>query len=283
MRINTIGIIGAGIMGAGIAQTCAVAGLNVILNDIDDQAIRQAIKAIDTNLGRQLARTSLTAIEKDSALSRIKASPLLADLAQADFMIEAATERLETKQTIIKSLEDIATPTTIIATNTSSVSITKLARALSYPERFIGMHFFNPVPSMALVEVIRGVHTGAQVYAETMDLAKRMNKVPIPVKNSPGFIVNRLLIPMISEAIFLLQEGVAEAEDIDNAMKLGSNHPIGPLKLADMIGLDTILSVMEVLYKEFSESKYRPAQLLREMVDAGHLGRKTKRGFFQYS
>ncbi|OWW21547.1 3-hydroxybutyryl-CoA dehydrogenase [Noviherbaspirillum denitrificans] len=282
MEIKTVGIIGAGQMGSGIAQVCAVAGLNVILNDVNEAAIARGIAGIASNLERMVAKQKLSADDRDAALARIRGAVQVEELAPAGFLIEAATENLEIKQKILQGVERIASRDSIIATNTSSVSITKLAKSLEHADRFIGMHFFNPVPVMGLVEVISGVQTGEQALAETLALAKRLDKTPIAVKNAPGFVVNRILVPMINEAIFVLQEGLASAEDIDNGMKQGTNQPIGPLALADLIGLDTVLSIMEVFYRDFGDTKYRPAQLLKEMVDAGRLGRKTKRGFYQY-
>jgi 3-hydroxybutyryl-CoA dehydrogenase len=282
MEINTIGIVGAGQMGSGIAQVSAAAGLNVILNDINENAVQRGIAGISANLDRMVSKEKITAAEAAAILARIKGTASLPDLADGDFLIEAATENLGIKQQILKQLDGIAKPGSIIATNTSSVSITKLAASLSRPERFIGMHFFNPVPVMTLVEVIRGIQTSDATFDVTAALARRIGKTPIGAKNSPGFIVNRILVPMINEAVFVLQEGLASAEEIDAGMKLGANHPIGPLALADLIGLDTLLAIMEVFYRDFNDSKYRPAPLLREMVDAGYLGRKTKKGFYSY-
>lgn len=282
MNIQTIGIIGAGQMGNGIAQVCAVAGLDVIMRDINDAAVQRGIAAITSNLERAVSKGKTTAEEKVAILARISGTTELSRLAQADFIIEAATENLALKQSILKEVDGLAKSDAIIATNTSSISITKLAAAMSRPHQFVGMHFFNPVPVMALVEVVRGIQTSEDTVAATELLAKKTGKTPIPVKNAPGFVVNRLLVPMINEAVFALQEGLATAEEIDAGMKLGANHPIGPLALADLIGLDTCLAVMEVFYRDFNDSKYRPATLLKEMVDAGYLGRKTKKGFYQY-
>lgn len=282
MNIEVVGIIGSGQMGSGIAQICAAAGLRVIMRDINDAAVAKGLAAISSGLDRGIKSGKLTAEQKDQTLSRIQGTTVLADLAAADFVIEAATENLALKQQILKELEGIAKTDCVIATNTSSVSITKLAATLATPERFVGMHFFNPVPVMSLVEIISGLRTSAAVIEATRALAERVGKTPISVKNSPGFVVNRLLIPMINEAVFVLQEGVATAEEIDAGMKLGANHPIGPLALADLIGLDVCLAVMEVFYRDFNDSKYRPAPLLKEMVDGGLLGRKTKQGFYTY-
>ena len=282
MNIKTIGIVGAGQMGSGIAQACAAAGLNVILRDINDAAVQRGLTGIAALLERAVDKGKMTAEEKIAVLGRIGGTTEMNRLSDADFLIEAATENLELKLRILKELDALAKPGTIIATNTSSISITKLAAAMSRPQQFVGMHFFNPVPVMALVEVIRGIQTSDETVAATDALAKKVGKTPILVKNSPGFVVNRILVPMINEAVFALQEGLATAEEIDAGMKLGANHPIGPLALADLIGLDTCLAVMEVFYRDFNDSKYRPAPLLKEMVDAGYLGRKTKKGFYQY-
>ena len=282
MDIRTIGIIGAGQMGSGIAQICAANGLQVVMRDINDAAVQRGIGSIAANLDRALGKDKITAEQKDATLAAIKGTTDLAGLAQADFLIEAATENLELKLSILNEVDALARPDTIIATNTSSISITRLAARVSRPHQFVGMHFFNPVPVMALIEVIRGIQTSDDTYAATDALARRIGKTPIAVKNSPGFVVNRILVPMINEAVFTLQEGLAKAEEIDAGMQAGANHPIGPLALADLIGLDTCLAVMEVLYREFNDTKYRPAPLLREMVDAGYLGRKTKKGFYNY-
>ncbi|WP_315834401.1 3-hydroxybutyryl-CoA dehydrogenase [Bradyrhizobium prioriisuperbiae] len=282
MAIETVGIIGSGLMGTGIAQICAVAGLKVIVRDINEDALARAIKSITASLSKLVEKQKIEDSVKTAALASITTTTEMKALASADFIIEAATENLGLKQTILKEMESIASPSCIIATNTSSVSVTKLAATLSKPDRFIGMHFFNPVPVMSLVEIIRAVQTSEATFAETEALARRVGKTPIGVKNAPGFVVNRILCPMINEAIFVLQEGLASREEIDAGMKLGANHPIGPLALADLIGLDTMLAVMNVFYADFKDPKYRPAPLLQEMVDAGYLGRKTGRGFYQY-
>jgi len=280
--IKTVGIIGAGTMGNGIAQACAVVGVNALMIDINEAAIERGIKTVSGSLDRLIRKEKLTEAQKAEAMARITGSTKMADLAGVDFIIEAATENEDLKRKILKDVAAIASADTIIATNTSSISITGLAASTGRPERFIGMHFFNPVPVMALVEIIRGLATSDETFAATEELSKRLGKTPICVKNAPGFVVNRILCPMINEAIFVLAEGLATAEDIDNGMRLGTNHPIGPLALADMIGLDTMLSVMEVFYEGFNDSKYRPAPLLKEMVAAGYLGRKTGRGFYHY-
>ena len=282
MTIQTVGIIGAGTMGNGIAQACAVSNLNVLMLDINEPAIEKGIKTVAGSLDRLIKKEKMTEGAKATALALIRGTTSMADMKDADFIIEAATENEQLKRKILKDADAVARPEVIIATNTSSITITGLASTTSRPDKFIGMHFFNPVPMMALVEIIRGLATSDVTYAATEELSKRLGKSPICVKNNPGFVVNRILCPMINEAIFVLAEGLASAEDIDNGMRLGTNQPIGPLALADMIGLDTMLSVMEVFYNGFNDSKYRPAPLLKEMVAAGYLGRKTGRGFYVY-
>ncbi|MDB5838161.1 MAG: 3-hydroxybutyryl-CoA dehydrogenase [Herminiimonas sp.] len=282
MDIQTVGIIGSGLMGSGIAQTCAAAGLKVIVRDIDDAALQRGVAAIASSLDRLVSKGKMDAQQKDTVLAAIKTTTSLGDLADADFIIEAATENLGLKQKILKEVDAVAKPGCIIATNTSSVSITKLAAMLAVPARFVGMHFFNPVPLMALVEIIRGIQTSDETFAATDALARKIGKTPIGVKNAPGFVVNRILCPMMNEAAFVLQEGLATREEIDAGMKLGANHPIGPLALLDLVGLDTFLSVMNVFYNDFKDPKYRPAPLIQEMVDAGYLGRKSGRGFYEY-
>jgi 3-hydroxybutyryl-CoA dehydrogenase len=280
--INTVGIIGAGTMGNGIAQVCAAAGLEVVMVDISDAAVSRGLATVGGSLDRLVKKEKLSAADRETTLKRITGTTDRAKLAGCDLVIEAATENEELKVKILKDLCASLSPRTLVATNTSSISITKLATATDRPDRFIGMHFFNPVPVMALLELIRGLQTSDDTHAKALDFAKRVGKVAITAKNSPGFAVNRILCPMLNEAIFALQEGIATAEEIDAGMKLGCNHPIGPLALADLVGLDTLLSVMEVFYNGFNDPKYRPAPLLKEMVDAGHLGRKSGQGFYHY-
>jgi len=283
MGIQTVGIIGAGTMGNGIAQACAVSGLNVIMVDINEAAVAKGLSTIASSLDRLIKKEKMTEAEKASALSRIKTSINYQDFTGSQMVIEAATENYELKIKILKQLDGIVSKDTIIASNTSSISITQMAAEVSNPQRFIGMHFFNPVPMMTLVEIIRGLQTDDQTHALVQEMSKVLGKEPITVKNAPGFVVNRILVPMINEAFFVLAEGLATPEDIDAGMKLGCNHPIGPLALADMIGLDTCLAIMEVYFKNFNDSKYRPCPLLREMVAAGYLGRKSGKGVYSYN
>ncbi|ALS60061.1 3-hydroxybutyryl-CoA dehydrogenase [Pandoraea norimbergensis] len=282
MTIQHVGIIGAGTMGNGIAQACAVAGLPVTMVDISDAAVNKGLATIAGSLDRLIKKDKLTTAEKDAALARIATSTDYAALAGADIVIEAATENFDLKVKILKQLQGVAKADAILASNTSSISITKLAAVVANPSQFIGMHFFNPVPLMALVEIIRGLQTSDETHARVDALARQLGKSPITVKNAPGFVVNRILVPMINEAFFVLAENLATPEEIDEGMKLGCNHPIGPLALADMIGLDVCLSVMNVFYEEFEDSKYRACPLLKEMVAAGYLGRKTGRGVYTY-
>ena len=283
MKIQSVGIIGAGTMGNGIAQVCAVAGLDVVMIDMNDAAVQRGIEQINTSLDRLIKKTVLTVAAKEIVQQKIKGSTSYNDLAGLSIIIEAATENQAIKEKILQQIDEIVSPETIIATNTSSLSITKLAALNSNPARFIGMHFFNPPPLMALVEVIRGLQTSNATHDAVIEMAKYIGKEPITVKNSPGFVVNRILLPMINEAFFVLAEGLASPEDIDAGMKLGCNQPIGPLALADLIGLDTCLAVMQVYFENFSDSKYRPCPLLQELVAAGYLGRKTGRGVYQYA
>jgi len=282
MNIQTIGVIGAGTMGNGIAQACAVSGLSVVMVDIDDAAVQRGLATVSASLDRLVKKDKLTPEAKAAAMARIQGSTDYAALQPAQLVIEAATENEGLKRKILAQLDALLPAETLVATNTSSISITKLAAATQRPDRFIGMHFFNPVPMMALVEVIRGLQTSDATHDAVFAMAQQLGKTPITVKNAPGFVVNRILIPMINEAFFVLQEGLASAEDIDAGMKLGTNQPIGPLALADMIGLDVCLAVMNVYVEEYADSKYRPCPLLKEMVAAGWLGRKTGRGVYRY-
>ncbi|QLQ00194.1 MAG: 3-hydroxybutyryl-CoA dehydrogenase [Burkholderiaceae bacterium] len=282
MNITTVGIIGAGTMGNGIAQACAVAGLHVVMVDISDAAVARGLSTVAGSLERLLKKDKISAADRDAALARIHGSTSYDELKAAQLVIEAATENFELKVKILRQVDALLAPEVIIASNTSSISITQLAAVTGRPDRFIGMHFFNPVPMMALVEIIRGLQTSDATHEAVQAMALALGKTPITVKNAPGFAVNRILVPMINEAFFVLAEGLATPEDIDAGMKLGCNHPIGPLALADMIGLDVCLAVMEVYLREFGDSKYRPCPLLKEMVAAGRLGRKTGRGVYSY-
>jgi 3-hydroxybutyryl-CoA dehydrogenase len=281
--IRKVAVIGAGTMGHGIAQACAVAGVDVVVVDVAEAAVLHGLAAVSTSLERLVKKEKLTALAKDTALKRIHGTTNYAALADCDLVIEAATENETLKKEILQRVDALAKPAAILASNTSSISITRLAAATRRPAQFLGMHFFNPVPMMVLVELIRGLQTADETVIAVEEFAKHLNKTPIVVRNSPGFVVNRVLCPMINEAIFVLQEGLATAEEIDNGMKLGCNHPIGPLALADMIGLDVMLAVMEVFARDFNDPKYRPALLLKEMVAAGYLGRKSGRGFYHYA
>ena len=282
MQITTVGIIGAGTMGNGIAQACAVSGVQVVMVDISDAAVAKGVATVASSLDRLIKKEKITEADKATALARITTSTSYDALKSAQLVIEAATENYELKLKILRLADALLAPEVIIASNTSSISITKLAAATSRPDRFIGMHFFNPVPMMALVEIIRGLQTSDATHDAVKAMALVLGKSPITVKNAPGFVVNRILVPMINEAFFVLAEGTATAEDIDEGMKLGCNQPIGPLALADMIGLDVCLAVMDVYLAEFGDSKYRACPLLKEMVAAGRLGRKTKHGVYQY-
>jgi 3-hydroxybutyryl-CoA dehydrogenase len=282
MNMQKIGVLGAGTMGSGISQVFAINGYNVTLIDISAAALDRAMDTVDKSLSRLLSKEKITGQQKSDALSRIRTGVNLSELADCDVVIEAATENLELKLQLMAQLDAIVRPEAILASNTSSISITRLAAATTRPERVVGLHFFNPVPVMALVEVIRGLQTSESAFDSMEALARAVGKTPVKVKNSAGFVVNRLLCPMLNEAVFALSENLASASEIDDAMKMGANHPIGPLALCDMIGLDVQLAVMQVLFESFKDSKYRPAPLLVEMVEAGYLGRKTGRGFYQY-
>jgi 3-hydroxybutyryl-CoA dehydrogenase len=287
-EVKTVAIVGAGQMGAGIAQVFAQTGRNVILNDIAQKFLDNGLKNISGNFDRKLKKaandTEKAEIEKarGAVLGRIKATTELSDLAGVDLVIEAAVEDLTLKKELFRKLDATIKPEGVLATNTSSISITELAAITKRAERFVGMHFFNPVPVMKLVEVVRGIATSDETYKLIEELAKQVGKTPVEVKDSPGFVANRLLLPMINEAIFTLYEGVASRDHIDTVMKLGANHPMGPLELADFIGLDTCLSILNVLYDGFKDPKYRPCPLLKKMVAAGWLGKKTGKGFYEY-
>ena len=282
MKIKTLGLVGAGTMGSGIAQVAAVAGLNVVLIDIDDAVLNKGLSTLAERLVRLVERKKLDAATRDAAIARIEASTDYQRLAVADMVVEAATENIDLKIRILKQIESAVAADAIIASNTSSISITALAAVLDDPSRFVGMHFFNPATLMPLVEIIRGLHTSAATTNAARELTVQLDKSPIGVANSPGFVVNRILVPMINEAFFVLAEGVASAEEIDAGMKLGANYPIGPLALADLIGLDVCLSVIDVFRRDFGDSKYRACPLLRELVAAGRLGRKSGRGVYEY-
>jgi 3-hydroxybutyryl-CoA dehydrogenase len=282
MTIQSIGVIGAGIMGNGIAQVCATHGLEVTMIDINDAALERGMDTITNSLERMVKKGTLSQDNLTDAMKRIAVSTDYQKLVNLDLVIEAATENQSLKEKILQEVDSLVSKETIVATNTSSLSITKLASLNSNPERFIGMHFFNPVPLMSLVEVICGLQTSTSTRDSVIAFAREIDKYPIAVKNAPGFVVNRILLPMINEAFFVLGEGIASPEDIDEGMKLGCNQPIGPLALADLIGLDTCLAIMETYFNGFNDSKYRPAPLLRELVAAGYLGRKTSHGVFQY-
>jgi len=282
MGITTVGIIGAGTMGNGIAQACAVSGIKVVMVDISEAAVAKGIATVSGSLERLIKKEKITADDKAAAMARIQGSTSYDDLKGAQLVIEAATENYDLKVKILKQLDALLAPEVLVASNTSSISITKLAAVTTRADKFIGMHFFNPVPMMALVEIIRGLQTSDATHAAVHAMATALGKTPITVKNAPGFVVNRILVPMINEAFFVLAEGLATPEDIDAGMKLGCNQPIGPLALADMVGLDVCLAVMEVYLSEFGDSKYRACPLLREMVAAGRLGRKTGQGVYTY-
>jgi 3-hydroxybutyryl-CoA dehydrogenase len=283
MAINRIMVVGSGQMGGGIAQVAAQSGLQVVLNDLKQEFIDRGMAVIAKNLARSVEKERITAAEKEAILGRIVPSTDLADAATVDFVVEAASENMEIKSSIFRALDRFARPGVILATNTSSLPITEVAAVTSRPGSVIGMHFMNPVPVMPLIEVIRGIATTDATFAAVDALARAMGKTPVEVNDSPGFISNRVLLPMINEAIFCVYEGVATPEAVDQVMKLGMNHPMGPLTLADFIGLDTCLAIMEVLHEGFADSKYRPCPLLRKMVKAGWLGKKSGKGFFEYA
>jgi len=279
---QAIGVIGAGIMGAGIAQACLVAGLPVVMIDLDDERLARGRDAIANGLHRLLQKSKLSTSDRDEALARLRGTTSYSALSDCDFIIEAATENEALKLGILRQIDAAAKDGAILATNTSSISIAKLGAVTRRPHAFVGLHFFNPVPLMALVEVVHAPRTDRSTIDAAVALARRLGKRPVVVKDSPGFVVNRLLCPMLNEAVLAYGEGIATAEDIDEAMRLGSNHPIGPLALCDLIGLDVVLAVMQVFQRDFKDPKYRPAPLLEEMVAAGRLGRKSGRGFYTY-
>jgi len=283
MEVKVFGVIGAGQMGNGIAQVAAASGLTVIMNDIQQAFVDKGLKTIASALSRNVEKGKMTAADRDTLLSRIKTSVKLDDLAAADFLVEAATERQEIKFQLFRDLDRICKPGVILATNTSSIPIGRIAAQTRRPEKVIGMHFMNPVPVMKLVEVIPGIATSEETFKTTWVLSEKFGKTPAKANDYPGFIANRILLPMINEAVYCLSHGVGAREDIDTVMKLGMNHPMGPLALADLIGLDTCLAIMETLYDGFKDSKYRPCPLLRKYVEAGWLGRKTGRGFYEYT
>jgi 3-hydroxybutyryl-CoA dehydrogenase len=283
MEIRTLGVVGAGQMGSGIAQVAAARGLSVIMSDINEDFVQRGFSAIDSSLARMVKKQSLSEDEKKAVLARIKGTVYLNDMARADFVVEAATENEPVKLKIFQDLDGRCREGVILSSNTSSISITKIAAATKRPDKVIGMHFMNPVPMMKLVEIIRGLATSEETFQVTKDLSLKLGKTPVPANDFPGFISNRILMPMINEAIYALFEGVGTPEDIDQVMKLGMNHPMGPLALADLIGLDTCLAIMKVLYSGLGDAKYRPCPLLIKYVDAGWLGRKSGRGFYKYA
>ena len=282
MKISNIGIVGAGTMGSGISQVAALTDHDIVMQDVSEEATRRGLGAINKSLQRLVDREKITADAKDTAIGKIKTPTDLSDLADCDLVIEAATENMALKLSLFEQIDKVSRPETIIASNTSSLSLTKLASVSGRPDKVIGMHFFNPVPMMALVEIIRALQTSDDTFTRVDELTRELGKTPVSVKDSPGFVVNRMLVPMINESVFILYEGIASADEIDAAMKLGAGHPMGPLALADMIGIDVCLYVMNILLKEFGDSKFRPCPLLKQMVDAGYLGRKSGKGFFDY-
>ena len=282
MEIQTIGVVGAGQMGNGIAHVMALAGYDVLLTDVSQEALQQAIETITSNMERQVSRDKISQADMDTALARISPAPLLTDLGQTDLVIEAATERETVKQAIFEDLIPHLKPNTILTSNTSSISITRLASRTDRPEKFMGFHFMNPVPVMQLVELIRGIATDRETFQSCQGVVDRLGKIAASAEDFPGFIVNRILMPMINEAVYTLYVGVGSVKSIDSSLKLGANHPMGPLELADFIGLDTCLAIMNVLHDGLADTKYRPCPLLTKYVEAGWLGRKSQRGFYDY-
>jgi 3-hydroxybutyryl-CoA dehydrogenase len=282
MEVKTIGVIGAGTMGNGIAQVAAEAGFSVIMRDIEEKFVQRGLDTIKKNLGRAVEKGKKSQADADAVLSRIRGTTELSELKEVDVVIEAVVENMVLKKELYAQLDAVCRPEAVLASNTSGLSITEMASVTGRPEKVVGMHFFNPVPVMKLVEVIKGTATSGETYTLAMDLSRKMGKEPISVNEAPLFVVNRILVPMINEAAFVLMEGVASAEDIDRGMMLGANHPIGPLALADLVGLDVLLAVMDTLYQETGDSKYRTCPLIRKLVRAGHFGRKSGRGFYTY-